>query len=95
MLNTALEHDLIDVAMKCLIREGSKDADAIQVIKDSIGRLSEAARGGIEVRQDAVAARMQPIPGACIGVTLDKAGSNGTSRGFMVRSVGGVFKVFA
>lgn len=84
MRTPALEHDLVDVAVERRVRQAGEDADAAEVVEDAVGGLPDAARRRLEVRQDPVAARVQPVAWAGRRVALGETGRDGARRTLVV-----------
>jgi hypothetical protein len=90
VLNTSLEHDLVNIAVESRIRQAGKLVHASPVVVFLVRPLAESVVFAIFPGQDASASSVQPVAGLLLGV----AGANALGDGFggtlVVRGVGGV-----
>ena len=86
MLLTVSKDKLVDVPMKCTIRQTRQLADAREVVVLLVIEFAESGEVVVTVgeSQDTSAASMKPIAWVLLGVTFDQTCSNGIGGANMV-----------
>jgi hypothetical protein len=90
VLNTSLEHHLVNIAMESRIRQAGKLVHASPVVVLLVGPLAESIVLAVFPGQDTSAAGVQPVAGLLLGVTGANALGDGFGGTLVVRGVGGV-----
>jgi hypothetical protein len=91
MLDTSVEHDLVNIAVESRVGQAGKLVHASPVVVFLVRPLAESVVLAVFPGQDTGTSGVQPVAGLLLGV----AGANALGDGFggtlVVRSVGGVF----
>jgi hypothetical protein len=90
MLDTSVEHNLVDIAVECRVGQAGKLVHASPVVVFLVGPLAESVVLAVFPGQDTGAAGVQPVAGLFLGVTGANALGNGFGGTLVVRGVGGV-----
>jgi hypothetical protein len=90
MLDTSVEHDLVDIAVESRVGQAGELVHASPVVVFLVGPLAESVVLAVLPGQDTSASGVQPVAGLLLGVTGANALCDGFGGTFVVRSVGGV-----
>jgi hypothetical protein len=91
MLDTSVEHDLVDIAVESRVGQAGELVHASPVVVFLVGPLAESVVLAVLPGQDTSASGVQPVA----GVTGANALCDGFGGTFVVRSVGGVCLQFS